>query len=160
MNPAIAVANQMKGVGTHMFAIGVGPSISLNPIQAITNQFSLTANGSNFSWAGYTTTTDYTTLATTLKQIAVELCAPSVTVTKLAQTPGSTAFTPADGWVFEAGVTINRPGVSGQAGAWVNPGTDPIPANTESTKPQTTINSGGRQLPVGAHWAISRAPSA
>ena len=154
VNPAIAVANQMKTAGVHMFGIAVGGNITIGPIQAITNQTELLANGSNFTTAGYTRTTNYATLANLLKEIAVELCAPSVTVTKLAQTPGSPLYTSAGGWTFEAGVKIVDGG-----GNWVNPGTDAITANIESIKTQVTDQGGAANFqwePSGAFSSTLR----
>ncbi len=138
VDPAIDLANAMKTSGVHMFGIAVGGNITLNPIRAITNQEELLANGSNFTTAGYTTTQDYAALAETLKKIAVELCAPSFTVTKLAQKPGSAEYTPADGWSFNTTVTI-----SDAAGKWVTPDKDdPILKDVPSTKTQVTTGSG------------------
>ncbi len=138
VDPAIDLANAMKTSGVHMFGIAVGGNITLNPIRAITNQEELLANGSNFTTAGYTTTRDYAALAETLKQIAVELCAPSLTITKLAQKPGSAEYTSADGWSFATTVTI-----PGAAGKWVTPDKDdPILKNTPSTKSQVTSGLG------------------
>ncbi len=137
VNPAIAVANDMKALGVHMFGIAVGGSISLNPIRAITSDVRLATDGSNFGQAGYTTTTDYEALATTLKRIAVDLCAPSLTITKLADTPATNGFQSADGWEFSTTVTI-----PGGTGAWVNPSSDAIEQNMPSTRTQLTANSG------------------
>ena len=137
VNPAIRIANQMKAAGAHMFVVAVGRNVSEAPIKAISGQERLNSDGSNFATAGFTTTTDYVSLADTLKRIAVDLCAPSLTITKEAQRPGSPAYLPADGWTFETTVRLN-----GGSGSWVNPGTDAIPADSPSTKSQVTSNSG------------------
>ncbi|MBK6761965.1 MAG: VWA domain-containing protein [Micrococcales bacterium] len=135
VNPAITIANGMKADGTKMFGIAVGSSISLNPIMAITNQTAY--NGSNFPIAGYVQTNDYAALAQQLKELAVDLCAPSLTITKLADTPDTQGFQPANGWTFDTTVTI--PGASGK---WVTPTTDVIPQNTAITRSAATVNGG------------------
>ena len=137
-NAAITIANEMKtNSGVHMFGIAVGGDINLTPIQKVTSEEALLPDGSNFSTAGYTETDDYASLAETLKAIAVELCAPSLTINKVVTSPESPEPVPADGWTFKTTVTI--PDGSGK---WVNPGTDDIPSNTPSTKSQTTEQGG------------------
>ncbi|TXH30401.1 MAG: VWA domain-containing protein, partial [Actinobacteria bacterium] len=135
VNPAITIANGMKSDGTKMFGIAVGSNITLNPIRAITNTTAY--NGSNFPTAGYVQTNDYAALAQQLKEIAVDLCAPSLTITKLADTPDTNGFQPANGWTFDTTVTI--PGTTGK---WVTPTTDPIAQNTASTRSAATANGG------------------
>ncbi|MBK6761959.1 MAG: VWA domain-containing protein [Micrococcales bacterium] len=135
VNPAITIANGMKTDGTKMFGIAVGSNITLNPIMAITNQTAY--NGSNFPTAGYVQTNDYAALAQQLKELAVDLCAPSLTITKLADTPDTQGFQPANGWTFDTTVTI--PGTTGK---WVTPTTDAIPQNTASTRSAATANGG------------------
>ncbi|MCB0898108.1 MAG: DUF11 domain-containing protein [Actinobacteria bacterium] len=133
VDPAIDVANAMKLAGTKMFGIAVG-RVSLNPIKAVTNEEAYT--GTNFPTAGYVQTPDYQTLKQQLRELAVDLCAPSLTITKLADTPDTQGFQPADGWTFDTTVTIPT------AGKWVNPTTDAIAANVASTKSADTANSG------------------
>ncbi len=135
VNPAISIANSMKTSGTKMFGIAVGGNITLNPIMAITNQTAY--NGSNFPTAGYVQTDDYAALAQQLKELAVDLCAPSLTITKLADTPDTQGFQPANGWTFDTTVTI--PGTTGK---WVMPTTDAIPQNTASTRSAATAQGG------------------
>ena len=106
VNPAIAIANAMKTSSsqTKMFGVAVGNNITLNPIRAITNTTAY--NGSNFPTAGYVTTTDYAALAQQLKELAVDLCAPSLTITKEVKTPDNPNFVTANGWTFDTTVTI------------------------------------------------------
>ena len=135
VNPAIAIANGMKTDGTKMFGIAVGGSINLNPIKAITNETAY--NGSNFPTAGYVLIDDYAELTQQLKELAVDLCAPSLTITKLADTPDTQGFQPANGWTFDTTVTI--PGASGK---WVTPTTDTIDQGVASTRSAATANGG------------------
>ncbi len=134
VNPAITLANGMKTAGVKMFGIAVGGSISLGPIEAVTNDEEYT--GSNFSTAGYMQTDDYAALAGQLKELAVDLCAPSLTITKLADTPTTQGFEPADGWTFDTTVTVP------DDGDWVKPSTDPITENVASTESSATANGG------------------
>ena len=137
VNPAIALANDMKANGVKTFGIAVGQSISLNPIKAITNEEAYT--GTNFPTAGYVQTNDYTKLAEQLKELAVDLCAPSLTITKEVKTPANPEFVPADGWTFNT--TVKIPDGTGK---WVTPDKDdPIAQNTNSTKSVVTSGGGG-----------------
>ena len=133
VDPAIDVANEMKLAGTKMFGIAVG-SVSLNPIKAVTNK--VPYDGTNFPTAGYVQTDSYDKLAQQLRELAVDLCAPSLTITKQVDTPDTQGFVPADGWTFDTTVTIPT------TGKWVNPTTDAISANVASTKSADTSNGG------------------
>jgi hypothetical protein len=138
VNAAIAVANQMKGKGVHMFGIAVGDwGVNLTPIKAVTSETEMLADGSNFADAGYTATASYAALAKTLKKIAVQLCAPSLTINKVVTSSDNPEPTPADGWTFDTTVTI--PQGNGQ---WVKPGTDAITAGVPSTTSLATSQSG------------------
>lgn len=133
VNPAITIANSLKTAGAKMFGIAVGPNIKLGPIQAVTN--STAYDGSNFATAGYVTTTNYATLATQLKELAVELCAPSLNITKYTETPDG--YGPADGWTFDTTVTL--PDGSGN---WIKPSAGTISQGVPSTKTAATSNGG------------------
>ena len=135
VDPAITIANSMKGLNTKMFGIAVGNNITLNPIRAITNQTAY--NGTNFPTAGYVQTTDYAALAQQLKELAVDLCAPSLTITKEVKTPANPNYVTANGWTFDTTVTI--PGATGN---WITPSTGAIPQNTASTKSAATSQGG------------------
>lgn len=137
LSAAVTVADQIKDAGVHMFGIAVGSDISLGPIKAVTNDEALKPDGSNFATAGYTETDDYAALATTLKKIAVQLCAPSLTITKVVTSSDKPEPTPAAGWTFDTTVTL--PQGNGQ---WVKPGTDAITAGVPSTKSLVTDPSG------------------
>ncbi len=138
VNPAIAVANQMKAKGVHMFGIAVGDwGINLTPIKAVTSDTEMLADGSNFAQAGFTKTSSYSELAKTLKKIAVQLCAPSLTINKVVTSSDNPEPTPADGWTFDTTVTIPQ-----GDGQWVTPGTDPITAGVPSTQSLATSQSG------------------
>ncbi len=106
-------------------------------IKAVTSDIELLADGSNFADAGFTTTTSYETLAKTLKKIAVQLCAPSLTITKVVTSADNPEPTPADGWTFATTITIPQ-----GDGQWVKPGTDAITVGVPSTKSLATSQSG------------------
>ena len=135
VNPAISIANDMKTAGAKMFGIAVGDSINIGPITKISNDTAY--NGSNFATAGYVQTDDYEALAGQLKELAVDLCAPSLTITKLVDTPTTQGFVPADGWTFDTTVTI-----PGGPGEWIKPSAGAINQNQASTKSDATANGG------------------
>ncbi len=77
----------------------------------------------------------------------MQLCAPSLTITKVVTSSANPEPTPADGWTFDTTVTI--PQGNGQ---WVKPGTDAITAGVPSTKSLATSQSGAATFqwePVG-----------
>lgn len=97
VNPAIAIANGMKGSGTHILGLAVG-SISPTPIQAISSTTGY--DGSNFPDAGYMLAANYAAVQGALEAISTELCGGNVVVHKQygenwdATTPGGA------GWEF------------------------------------------------------------
>ncbi|MCB0901808.1 MAG: VWA domain-containing protein [Actinobacteria bacterium] len=137
LGEAVKIANEMKNADVHMFGIGVGEGVNTSAIKAVTSDIELLADGSNFADAGFTTTTSYETLAKTLKKIAVQLCAPSLTITKVVTSADNPEPTPADGWTFATTITIPQ-----GDGQWVKPGTDAITVGVPSTKSLATSQSG------------------
>jgi uncharacterized repeat protein (TIGR01451 family) len=85
-----------------------------------------------FEEADYTLVEDFDQLAAALRQIAVELCSGSVTITKLVDT-GDGVFRPQPGWDFTASVSMSAGGFN-----WVQP----PPATPPDTRTQTTTQDG------------------
>ncbi|MEI2621454.1 MAG: DUF5979 domain-containing protein [Candidatus Nanopelagicales bacterium] len=140
-NKAIAISNQMKTLGTHMFGITVGTNIDLNTIKAVTgdDEYPQTAFGD----ADFMNSQSYAALQKDLERIAAELCGASIEITKKAKTPSTgTDFVPAEGWKFDTTVTTQ------QNGKWVLPDRTPpanandITAGISSTRDETTGNDG------------------
>uniref|UniRef100_UPI001AA0547E VWA domain-containing protein n=1 Tax=Rhabdothermincola sediminis TaxID=2751370 RepID=UPI001AA0547E len=92
----IRTANLVKGLGTRIFAVGIGAGIDATTLALITNDTAFT--GGNITTAGYALT-NFDNLNSTLRKLATALCGGSVTVQKLAD-PGNGVFTPAPGWEF------------------------------------------------------------
>ena len=120
-------ADLVKLQGSHVFALGVGAAVtkpaSARRLTAISgfDQYP----EADFGTADYTLVDDFDKLAQALRQIAIELCQASVTVTKVVD-EGDGIYRPDPGWEFTASVST-KPG----AYAWVQPAPPP------STGPRT-----------------------
>jgi hypothetical protein len=85
LQPAWEEANLVKGQGSHIFAVGVGPAVDLETsrrrLAAVTgyNEYP----GVDFSRADYTVESDFDELQRALGRIVTELCRNSVTITKV-----------------------------------------------------------------------------
>jgi uncharacterized repeat protein (TIGR01451 family) len=134
MRPAAAEADLVKGQGSHVLMLGVGAAVtrpaSAKRLTAMSgfDQFPPAA----FEEADYTLVEDFDQLAAALRQIAVELCSGSVTITKLVDT-GDGVFRPQPGWDFTASVSMSAGGFN-----WVQP----PPATPPDTRTQTTTQDG------------------
>jgi hypothetical protein len=86
-------------------------------------------------------------LAGFLRGVVNQLCTPSLTIRKLAQTPGDSNYTPAPGWEITATPTV----AGGGTYEWILPDTEPAqaalcgdPADPDDQAPRTcTTNSVG-----------------
>ena len=136
LRPAAIEADQVKGQGSHVFAIGVGAAVtrpvSARRLTAVSGFDEYPDPVSDFSKADFTLVEDFDDLAEALQQIAVELCRTSVTVTKLVD-EGDGVYRPDPGWRFEATVTT-KPGKY----TWLQP--PPPPAS--GPRSQTTDQDG------------------
>jgi uncharacterized repeat protein (TIGR01451 family) len=121
MRPAALEADLVKGQGSHVFAMGVGAAVttptSARRLTAISgfDQYPQT----NFALADYTLVQDFAQLAQALRQIAIELCQASVTVTKVVD-EGDGVYRPDPGWRFTASVSMSAGGY-----AWLQPAPPP-----------------------------------
>lgn len=134
MRPAAHQADLVKEQGSHVFALGVGAAVtkpaSARRLTAISgfDQYP----DAPFSEADYTLVQDFDQLAQALRQIAIELCQASVSVTKLVD-EGDGVYRADPGWKFTASVSMSAGGY-----AWVQPAPPP------STGPRTeTTNKDG-----------------
>jgi uncharacterized repeat protein (TIGR01451 family) len=129
MRPAAEQADLVKGQGSHVFALGVGA--------AVTNEASarrLTAVSGfdrypdeSFARADYTLVQDFNQLAQALRDIAIELCQASATVTKLVD-EGDGTYRPDAGWAFTATVSTSPGGFT-----WLQPSTGTGPSRSDTT---------------------------
>jgi uncharacterized repeat protein (TIGR01451 family) len=118
---------------SHVFALGVGSAVtkptSARRLTAVsgTQQYP----GTDFPKADYTLVEDFDDLAQALRDIAIEMCEASVTITKLVD-EGDGQFRKAPGWQFTAEVTV--PG----GYKWVVP----PPPTPQNPRTQTTNKDG------------------
>ena len=133
---AIQEANQIKTAGTRMLAIGVGSALSNT---ASRNRLVQIAGPQVVRDAGLddvdslndidvALVTDFEDLAQFMRSVVLQLCSPSLTVRKLAQTADDASYTPAEDW----NVTVT-PRVPGGDFNWILPDTADADEKTVST---------------------------
>ena len=127
-------ANQVKDDGSHVFMLGVGAAVnnarSADRLTAVSGfqQYP----GNPFGESDFTLEDDFDQLAAALRQIVLELCESSVTVTKLVD-EGDGVYKPDSGWEFTGEVSTSSGGYT-----WV------LPAPPPKTGPRTeTTNEKG-----------------
>jgi uncharacterized repeat protein (TIGR01451 family) len=134
MRRAEEEANEVKGQGSHVFALGVGAAVnnarSAHRLTAVSGfeQYP----GNPFGESDFTLEKDFAQLAAALRQIVLELCESSVTVTKQVD-EGDGIYRPDPGWEFTGSVSTSQGGYG-----WV------LPAPPPDTGPRTeTTNEKG-----------------
>jgi uncharacterized repeat protein (TIGR01451 family) len=136
LDRAIEEANVVKSANTRMLAIGVGKATSSSTLQQRLVQISGPqivkdadlGSVDSLNDIDVAIVSDFDDLAAFLRKVVLELCSPSLTVTKLAQTPGSAAYTPAPGWSIAA--TPEVPGGVTPPFTWILPDTTPAVSKT------------------------------
>ncbi|HNS52675.1 MAG TPA: PKD domain-containing protein [Anaerolineae bacterium] len=126
---AIYYSSMVKSRGSHIFGLGVvlTDPPALDNLKAVLNgSSSIEYDGSNFAVADYSLGT-FDTLLDDLAGVAYELCAPSLTLTKLVDHLDGQGYQPAGGWEFSGQVTAAG-GLS-----WVAPSTPNGDGRTGST---------------------------
>ncbi len=115
---------------SHVFALGVGTAVdnedSRSRLVAITGPNEYTGQGDDFGTSDYAVVGRFGDLEPTLRQVAVALCAPSLTVTKVVDHLGTGNYQPQEGWAFTTALSVS-PG----SFDWR------IPTVTDDTAPQT-----------------------
>ena len=122
---AVTEANQVKTNGSRMLAVGVGNALGSSASQARLRQISGPQvvrdadldNIDSLNDVDVALVTNFDDLAAFLRSVVLQLCSPSLTIQKLAQTPDSAAYAPAPGWDFT--VTPRVPG--GNGFTWILP---------------------------------------
>jgi uncharacterized repeat protein (TIGR01451 family) len=143
MNPAVAVADQLKQAGSHMFVIGMGDGVT-DPLSAL--RLEAVSGTKDFptypiSVADYTLVTNFDELAAALGDIASNLCNVTVTVTKETDEQTRDAWVSKAGWGF-SGRVVTQPPVDQFAYAWFKPNAvDPVNSTT-ATQSGSTAASG------------------
>ncbi|MCP4538863.1 MAG: VWA domain-containing protein, partial [Chloroflexi bacterium] len=129
LSEADAAADVVKGKGSHIFVVGVpNPSVNESNVQAISGPDKY-PDEPDFSEADYTLSTS-ADLVADLRQIAFQLCAPSLTITKQVDEGDGQGYQPASNWEFTADVDVPTGG--GAAYSWVAPD-DSLPAGDPAT---------------------------
>src|SRR5262249_8579802 len=104
LDRAIAAANGVKSGDTHMFVVGVGPTVGVpgsedaRHLQDISGPSEFPANP-NCSTADFTLVRHFDELEASLASIVSSLCGSSLTITKFVPGPGG-ADVEAPGWRF------------------------------------------------------------
>ena len=144
---AIEEANRVKSNKSRMLVVGVGnalgSSASQNRLVAISGPQVVRDADLNritsLNQVDVALVTKFTDLAAFLRHVVLQLCSPSLTIQKLAQTRGSAAYAPAQGW--DMTVTPRALPPLGTGFNWILP--DPTPAVSKTV---TTNGNGFAQF--------------
>ncbi|MDX2378533.1 MAG: hypothetical protein QNM02_02090, partial [Acidimicrobiia bacterium] len=139
LDRAVEEANLVKTNKTRMLAVGVGKATSSNSL--VQRLVSISGpqvvrdaglgNVDSLNDIDVAIVSNFDDLAEFLRSVVLQLCSPSLTVTKLAQTPGSASYDPAPGW--DITVTPEVPGGAVPPYAWILPDTAPAASKTVVT---------------------------
>ncbi|MGI9576669.1 MAG: vWA domain-containing protein [Microthrixaceae bacterium] len=100
LNAAITEAAQLKAIGTHILAVGVGNSVNAGRLSMISGDEQITSGGPVSFAEGDWTLVGFDELKSLLEEFARDLCAPSVNITKTEIAFDGTTR-PGDGWRFD-----------------------------------------------------------
>ncbi|HEY5879149.1 MAG TPA: LPXTG cell wall anchor domain-containing protein [Nakamurella sp.] len=133
MDRAVEAANAVKTNGSRMLAVGVGSALNNSASQQRLTQISGPDIASTVADFDIETTDvalvkNYSDLAQAIRTVVLDLCSPSLTIQKLAQTAGNADYRPAQGWSFTTTPTVTPPGFD-----WVLPDTAPATSKTVLT---------------------------
>ena len=123
---AVVEANRVKTNGSRMLAVGVGNALSSSSSQARLRQISGPqvvrdaglATIDSLNEVDVALVTNFEDLAAFLRSVVLQLCSPSLTIQKVAQTPDSAAYEPARGW----DMTVAPRVPTGSGFTWILPG--------------------------------------
>jgi uncharacterized repeat protein (TIGR01451 family) len=140
LDRAVEEADAAKTNGSRILAVGVGSAItstpSVNRLRAVAGpNVARTIADFDITTTDVTIVEDFEQLGAALRGVVTELCAPSFTIRKLAQSPASADYEPIAGWDVTVEPTVVGGGVPPyewilpQAGLPVGPVTRPTDAN-------------------------------
>jgi uncharacterized repeat protein (TIGR01451 family) len=138
LDRSVEAANAIKDGGTRMLAIGVGNATTSGTLQdrlkAISGPKLVDDLGSveSINDVDVAIVEDFEDLAQFLRSVVLQLCSPSLTITKLAQTPEIAEYTPAEGWSMTVTPTVAT------GFDWILPDTAATPSKTASTNENGT----------------------
>ena len=134
LDRGVEEANLIKSAGTRMLAIGVGSAVTqpasvarlvqIAGPQVVRNTTGITS----LNQVDVAVVPDFEDLAELLRDVVTQLCSPSLTIRKLAQTADSTEYQPASGWAMTV-----TPTVSAGTYRWIQPNGAPVGPQTVST---------------------------
>ena len=137
LDRAVEEANSVKSRGARMLAVGVGNALGNSNSQArlvkiagpqVVKDADLN-NINSLNDVDVALVTDFDRLAALMRSLVLELCSPSLTIQKLAQTPGSAQYAPASGWDMTVAPTVP----TGTGFRWILPDTADAVSKTVST---------------------------
>ena len=149
---AVEEANVIKNAGTRMLAVGVGSALNNAQSRTRLTQISgplVVRDGdigsiTSLNQIDVALVNDFDKLAQFLRSVVSELCSPSLSIRKLAQSSASSSYDPAPGW----DITVT-PDVAGGTYRWILPDTDaaqrPLcgnPTNPNDQAPRTCRTDG------------------
>ena len=137
LDRAVEEANQVKSNGSRMLAIGVGTALS-NPasqnrlVQISGPQVVRDADLNDvdsLNDVDVALVTDFEDLAQLMRDVVLQLCSPSLTIRKLAQSADDASYEPAPGW----DVTVTPSVPTGSGFTWILPDAAPAASKTLGT---------------------------
>ena len=162
---AVEEANKIKGTNrSRMLVVGVGNALSsqasVNRLIAISGtQVVRDADLNNITslnQVDVALVTKFTDLAAFLRHVVLQLCSPSLTIQKLAQTAGSSAYAPAQGWDMKVTPRTLPPLGSNRTDVnWILPDTDPAVSKTVTTNGNGFAQFQWEPIPAEANSAAT-----
>lgn len=137
LDRAVEEANRIKSNGTRMLTIGVGSALN----NAASQQRLVQISGpqivrdsdiddiTSLNQVDVALVRNFEDLAQLMRSVVLQLCSPSLTVRKLAQSADDATYAPASGW--DVTVAPRVPG--GNGFTWILPDTTPATSKTQAT---------------------------
>ena len=121
LDRAVQEANRLKTDQARILAVGVGDAFgagstdNVDRLKAVTNgptsNVVTSASGiTDLNNVDVALVQDFNALAQALRLVVTQLCSPSLTIQKLAQTRDSAAYVPTPGWTMTVNPVVNLPG--------------------------------------------------
>lgn len=137
LDRAIQQANAAKGANTRIMVVGVGPAVTKPGSDSVKRMEKMSGpqvvqdkdlgSITSINQIDVALVKDFDNLGSFLRQVVSDLCVPSLTIRKLAQTADSSGYEPYAGWNMTVKPTVNG-GFN-----WVLPDTTPAAQKSEAT---------------------------
>jgi len=143
LDRAVLEANDLKKAGSRMLAIGVGTALQNSADRnrlvqiagpQVVDDGDLSDPDLDINKIDVALVQNFDDLANALRKIVLQLCSPSLTITKVAQTPDDATYQPAQGWDFT--VEPFTPLANGKDFRWILPA-----GGTGATNPFKTVTT-------------------